>query len=65
MEAISYITQNYQLVLVTVLSVIGGASVILRAIAPLTKNKIDDKALTFLGKAHKFLSKLALTPPPK
>jgi hypothetical protein len=33
-----------------ILTIIGGASVILGAIAPLTKNKTDDKILAFLKK---------------
>lgn len=43
-----------------VLAVIGGASVVAKVMAPLTKTKLDDKLAGWLGKAHAVISKLAL-----
>ena len=47
---------DFQSVLLIVTSVVTGASIILRAIAPLTKNKFDDKVSSFLISMLKFLS---------
>lgn len=63
MEYLNWVVNNYQLVIITVLSLIGGASVALAAIAPLTKTTKDDRVLAVLNKAHSFLSKLALQKP--
>ena len=53
------------LALTVICGVISGASVICRAIAPLTKTTADDRAAAWLVKAHKWLSVIALnTPPP-
>ena len=43
-------------ILITVMGVITGASLILKAIAPLTKTKKDDKVLKFLLKVLEVLS---------
>ena len=43
-------------VLITLISIISGASIILKAIAPLTKTNKDDKVLAFLLKTLAFLS---------
>lgn len=56
----SWFLENWSTILVTALSVIGGASVALKAVAPLTAWKGDDKAAGWLDKAHSVLSKLAL-----
>ena len=40
----------------TILSVIGGATILLNILAPLTKNKTDDKVLIFLKKVLKRVS---------
>ena len=47
-------------VLTVGLAIVGGASVILKAVAPLTENKWDDKAAGLLPKLHALLSKIAL-----
>ncbi len=43
-------------ILISAISIITGASIILKVIAPLTKTKKDDKVLKFLLKALKWLS---------
>ena len=58
----SWIIANYTVILVAVVSVIGGASVIVRAIAPLTKSTADNKVAKVLGKIHGWLSKIAMNP---
>ena len=40
----------------TILSVIGGATILLNILAPLTKNKTDDKILIFLKTVLKRVS---------
>lgn len=59
-----WIVANWQTLLVTLLSIIGGASVIVRAIAPLTSTTKDDEAVRFLDKVYGWLNKLALNTPP-
>ena len=44
------------IIISTILSVIGGATVLLNILAPLTKNKTDDKVLIFLKKVLKRVS---------
>ncbi len=46
--------------LVWALAVVGGASALVRAVAPLTKTKVDDKLAGALSFLHKLLSKVAL-----
>lgn len=55
-----WFVQNWSTCLVAVLSFIGGASVAVKAIAPLTESKLDDKLSGVLTKVHNLLSKLAL-----
>lgn len=55
---------NWPLILITVTSVIGGASIIVSALAPLTKNTTDDKVSSVLGKIHRLFSRIALNPKP-
>jgi len=43
-------------ILITVMAIISGASIILKAIAPLTKTLKDDKAVVILDKILKVLS---------
>lgn len=62
MSTLSWLAENWQTITMTVTSLIGGASIIVAAIAPLTKSDVDDRALTMLQRAHKWLSKLALNP---
>ncbi len=47
---------------VILLAVVGGASAICKAIAPLTSTKLDDEAATFLDKVYALISKIALNP---
>jgi len=64
MSSITWILSNWQLVVTTALAIIGGASVIVAAIAPLTKSDKDDKAASWLKKIHGWLSKVAINPKP-
>lgn len=48
------------LVVQGVLMLVGGASILVKLIAPLTKTKVDDKAASLLDRVKSFLEKLAL-----
>jgi hypothetical protein len=63
MNALSWIMSNWQLLLGVMGTVVMGASIAVKAIAPLTKNTADDKAAGWLDKIHGFFSMLALNPP--
>lgn len=66
MEIINWIVANYLTIITTILTVIGGASVAIHAIAPFTSTTVDDEAATFIDKVYAFLSKwVALNPTPK
>ena len=57
-----WLLTNWQMLLTVVLAVIGGASVVVKAVAPLTNTTVDDKlggALTWL---YNLLSRIALNP---
>lgn len=58
--AMEWFLSNWPLVVQAVLAVIGGASVAVKLIAPLTSTKLDDKLAGILSKVHSLLSKLAL-----
>lgn len=64
-EAISWVTTNWVTIVGTLGTVVMAASVMVKAIAPYTENTADDKAASFLTKAHAWLSKIALNPPSK
>lgn len=64
-DAIAWITANWQVVLGTAGTVVLGASLAVKAIAPFTKTDKDDRAAGWLTKVHALLSKLALNPPVK
>lgn len=53
---ISYIVENWPMLLTVVLSVLGGLVMILKAVAPLTPTEVDNKVLAFLSKVVVFLS---------
>jgi hypothetical protein len=61
-DVIAWLGSNWSTILVTLLAVIGGASIIVKAIAPLTATDADDKAAAWLDKVHEWLSKIALNP---
>ena len=62
---INWLGENWQLLMGTAGTVVLGASLMVKALAPLTKNKKDDKLAALLDKAVPFLNKLALNPPLK
>ena len=62
-EILTWVTGNWQMVVGTAGTVVMGASIIVKAIAPLTDNTADDKAAGWLDKVHGLLTKLALNPP--
>lgn len=64
-DALQWIQANWMLIVGTGSAVVTGSSLILKAVAPLTKNKADDKAVSFLDKVLLFLNKIALNPPVK
>lgn len=53
---------NWMTVLTIVLTVVGAASVAVKAFAPLTKTTVDDKLGGALSWIHNLLSKIALNP---
>lgn len=59
-EIIQWVGSNWVTVITTALAVVGGASVMVHAIAPFTKNTKDDDVAGWLDKVHGWLSKLAL-----
>ena len=68
-DVFSWLIGNWGMLVTTLLAVIGGASVMVHAVAPLTKSKKDDKAAAWLDKVAGWLgavaSKVALNPKPK
>jgi hypothetical protein len=64
MSALTWLAENWQTLAITATSVVGGASMIVAAVAPLTKSDKDDRALAVLKKVVSWLEKLALNPPP-
>jgi hypothetical protein len=62
-EALNWIMSNWTTVAGTAGVVVMGASLMVKAIAPYTKNTADDKAASFLDRAYKWLNKIALNPP--
>ena len=64
-DLFAWIAANWQSVAGTAGAVVMGASIIVKAIAPLTKSEADDKAAGWLDKVHGWLSKVALNPPVK
>lgn len=65
MGALSWFSENWMTVVGVAGSVVMGASLMVKAIAPLTKNVKDDKLAGWLDKAQSWLSKIALNPPTK
>lgn len=60
----SWILNNWQSILTTILAIIGGASALVAAIAPLTKSDVDNKVLNALRWLQDKLGLLALNPRP-
>lgn len=56
----SWLTTHYLDVLNVILVTVGAASVVVAAVAPLTKTDSDDKWAVRLKKAHDLLSKVSL-----
>jgi len=59
---VDWILAHYMDVLIVLSAVIAGASVICKALAPLTKSTVDDRAAGWLDRAHGWLSVIALNP---
>lgn len=62
LEIFGWITENWMMMVGVAGTVVMGASIMVKAIAPLTKNTADDKAAAWLDKVYKWLNKLALNP---
>lgn len=60
----SWFVTNGPTVLLWASAIVGGASALVLAVAPLTKTKVDDKLGGLLNKLHGLLSKVALHPKP-
>lgn len=54
----SWLLENWSVIGLAALSVIGGLWAAAKAIAPLTDSKLDDKLAGILGKVHGVLTKL-------
>lgn len=62
-ELLTWLAQYWVVLLAAAGSVVMGASLTVKALAPYTSTKKDDDMATFLDKVHKWLSKVALNPP--
>lgn len=58
----SWFLENWMTLLTALLALVGAASVAVKLIAPLTKNKTDDKIGSWLDKIAAFLGRIALNP---
>lgn len=63
MEVFSWLMANWQVIVTTLLTIIGGASVIVKAIAPLTRTESDNKLVGLLEKIQAWFAKLSLNTP--
>lgn len=61
----SWLVDNWMTVVVTLLTIIGAASVMVKAIAPFTKTTKDDAVAGWLDKLAAFLGRVALNPAAK
>lgn len=59
-DLFAWIAANWMTVVGVMGSIVMGASLIVKAIAPHTSTEVDDKAAGFLDKVYGWLSKLAL-----
>lgn len=64
-ELFSWLAANWMTIVGVAGSVVMGASIIVKAIAPFTSTTADDEAASFLDKAYAWLNKVALNPPVK
>ena len=64
-DAIAWLSVNWPTIVGVTGSVVMGASIIVKAIAPFTATNKDDRAGSWLDKVHAWLSKVALNPPVK
>jgi len=62
-DVVAWISANWQTVVGVTGTVVMGASIIVKAVAPFTATTKDDKAASWLDKVHGWLSKIALNPP--
>ena len=61
-EVITWLGANWMTVVGVVASVVMGASIAVKAIAPFTSTDKDDRAAGWLEKVYKWLNALALNP---
>jgi hypothetical protein len=62
-ELVTWLGANWVTVVGTAGTIVMAASVAVKAIAPFTDTKKDDKAAAVLDKIYGWLSKIALNPP--
>ena len=61
-EAFTWIAANWQTIVGTMGAVVMGASIMVKAIAALTKSKKDDELAAWLTKVNGWLNSVALNP---
>ena len=64
-DVISWLGANWQTIVGVAGTVVMGASIMVKAIAPHTATTKDDRAASWLDKVHGWLSKIAINPPTK
>jgi len=62
-EVIGWVGSNWMTIVGTMGTVVMGASIMVKAIAPHTSTQVDDDAAKFLDKVHAWLNKIAINPP--
>ncbi len=62
-SVITWLMGNWVTIIGVAGTVVMGASIIVKAIAPLTSSQKDDEVATWLDKVYKWLSSIALNPP--
>lgn len=61
-DSIAWVIENWMFILGVIGTVSMGASIIMKAIAPLTDNKIDDSVAKWLTVVYKWINKIAINP---
>lgn len=62
LDMFSWLAENWLTLVTVALSVVGGASIMVKAIAPYTSTTSDDEVAGWLDKVHGWLSRIALNP---
>ena len=62
-DVLSWVVENWQLIVGTLGTIVMGSSILVKAIAPFTRTKKDDEIAGWLDKVYGWLNKLAINPP--